>query len=485
MSSLHLSPSLIFRRATAVALLCSFGLGCSSTHQSAAVSLNELLETVSPAAVLQRPNAAGLTESAASKLKPSAQLLTLDAAVRLAVNNNASITQQLTRINVAQADIYQAARIRNPVFGATRLHKGNSDEKPFFAMNLMLSVSDVITRPSRLKLANKTAEVIHLEVAAEILAFSTRTQRAYYNYAHAKHTAAAKAEIHTVTELAAQLAERFHNAGNLTELELAEKRTAAAHAHIQALKAAAAVTSARAQLAELLGLPVSEAWQTANELPTATLDIDLDQLLATAQKNRLDLRAAASRIALLAEQIDDVKWQRWIGDAALGPEQEREADGTKLFGAAFEIEVPVFTQHEDEVTRAEAEWITALAQHRQLQLAVENQTLTAATTLTALQQQLAIYQQDLLPAQTNVLDGAVKRQNYMLAGGFSVLERKLEQLNHRTDYIDTLGEYWANWSTLCEALGGAATNVVPEESTGASSSKHSMPPNTNQNHHHH
>ena len=230
---------------------------------------------------------------------------------------------------------------------------------------------------------------------------------------------------------------------------------------------------------------MSGAWRTTNELPTATLDIDLDQLLATAQKNRLDLRAAASRIALLAEQIDDVKWQRWIGDAALGPEQEREADGTKLFGAAFEIELPVFTQHEDEVTRAEAEWIAALAQHRQLQLAVENQTLTAATTLAALQQQLAIYQQDLLPAQTNVLDGAVKRQNYMLAGGFSVLERKLEQLNHRTDYIDTLGEYWATWSTLCEALGGAATNVVPEESTGASSSKHSMPPNTNQNHHHH
>ena len=191
------------------------------------------------------------------------------------------------------------------------------------------------------------------------------------------------------------------------------------------------------------------------------------------------------RIALLAEQIDDVKWQRWIGDAALGPEQEREADGTKLFGAAFEVELPVFTQHEDEVTRAEAEWIAALAQHRQLQLAVENQTLTAATTLAALQQQLAIYQEDLLPAQTNVLDGAVKRQNYMLAGGFGVLERKLEQLNHRTDYIDTLGEYWATWSALCEALGGAATNVVPEESTGARSSKHSMPPNTNQNHHHH
>ena len=120
-----------------------------------------------------------------------------------------------------------------------------------------------------------------------------------------------------------------------------------------------------------------------------------------------------------------------------------------------------------------------------MQLAVENQTLTAAATLTAVQRQLAVYQQALLPAQADVLDGAVRRQNYMLTGGFSVLERKLAQLHHQADYVDTLGEYWATWSSLCEALGGAATELETEQLPEPSNREHSMPSNNNQNHHHH
>ncbi|MEC8807435.1 MAG: TolC family protein [Pseudomonadota bacterium] len=475
----------ILWREVTLAAWCGFVFGCSSSHQSTTTDLNQLIESVTPAAVLQAPTEIAASGHGEHQLHASEQTLTLTAAVHTAVNNNPSITQQLSRINVAQADIYQAARIRNPVFGTTNLRSRHSDDRPFSALNLMLSVSDVITRPSRLALAQKNAEVIHLEVAAEILALTTRTQRAYYRYAHAKHSAAVKAEIHAVTALTLQLAERFHAAGNLTDLELAEKRTTAAHAHVVALKAETDVTRTRAQFAELLGLPMSGQWQTTNQLPTATVDITPEQFLAEARKNRLDLRAAESRIALLGEQYDVVKWQRWTGDAALTAEQERETDGAKLLGAAFEIELPVFTQHEDEITRAQAEWADAKAHHRQLQLAVENQTLTAAATLTAVQRQLAVYQQALFPAQADVLDGAVRRQNYMLTGGFSVLERKLAQLHHQADYVDTLGEYWATWSSLCEALGGAATDLETEQLPEPSKREHSMPSNNNQNHHHH
>ena len=75
----------------------------------------------------------------------------------------------------------------------------------------------------------------------------------------------------------------------------------------------------------------------------STVDITPEQFLAEARKNRLDLRAARSRIALLDEQYDVVKWQRWTGDAALTAEQEQETDGARPLGAAFEIELPVFT----------------------------------------------------------------------------------------------------------------------------------------------
>lgn len=470
-------------------LLCAISFGCASNHNKIVndnamhgsiqdrADLSQLLEEVAPAlATLSSDIDTTVSES-------SKQLLNPDDAVRLALKNNPNIKQHLARLDLAEADIYNAARIRNPLLEATKL--SNNGGKPFFALSLMLSVSDLFTRSSRKTLANKNAEVTKYDVADEIVSLAANTQRGYYHYVHAKHQAKSQSEIHNLAELSYKLAQRFHAAGNLTDLELAEKQASAAQAQIAKLHAQTNEADARARLAVFLGLSVNDDWQTPDQLSTATVDIAPDTLLAAAKSGRLDLRAAATRSNLLEQQYRATSWQRWLGDASVGLEKEREGYGEVFEGGGLEVELPVFTQHNDDVIRARAEWVTATAQYQQLVLAVENQTLTAATKLALAKERVAVYEKSLLPARSVIVDGTIKRQNYMLAGGFTLLDRKLQQLNTEAEYVDALGEYWAAWSTLCESLGGAQPDTQSTPLATPDADANLTPPKSNPHHHHH
>jgi outer membrane protein TolC len=96
-----------------------------------------------------------------------------------------------------------------------------------------------------------------------------------------------------------------------------------------------------------------------------------------------------------------------------------------------------------------------------------------------------VYEKSLLPARSVIVDGTIKRQNYMLAGGFTLLDRKLQQLNTEAEYVDALGEYWAAWSTLCESLGGAQPDTQSTPLATPDADANLTPPKSNPHHHHH
>lgn len=467
------------------AVFFSTGSGCAYNHHQQTSELDQLLNDTAPVVAQQYSVVRDAVHKHGTMATHSPKLLSLDDAVRLALKNNPSIQQYLAQIDLAEADMYRAASIHNPLVSATKLNGGN-DESPFFAYSLMLSVSDLITRNARMDIAAQRSDIAAHEVANAIVMLAARTQQAYYHYLYAQQRTNTQEQIRHLQELVYELAQRFHAAGNLTDLELAEKNANAAQAHITKLRVQSEQASARAALAELLNLSVTDPWQTSQLLPTATMEIAIDGLLTIAQNSRLDLRAAALRVDVLQRQYEATDWQRWVGDIGFELERERETSGERLNGGGLELELPIFNQHKDTVIRAYANWTAAKAQQQQLKLAVENQITTAASQLTLLKQQLTVYEEVLLPAQAAVVDGVVERQNFMLEGGFALLERKLEHLSSEAQYVDALGQYWAAWSALGQALGGAQppTIAAPEQQSADQQQPHTPEPK-HQHHQHH
>src|SRR5690606_31646968 len=123
-------------------------------------------------------------------------------------------------------------------------------------------------------------------------------RRAYYHYLSASQIAAMREAVAEASTLSAELAARFHAAGNISALQLAREQANATLARHAAANARAERLEARLTLAKRLGLAGrSHRWSLPGRLPLPVADeLDVASLLTQAHAQRADL--AAARLAL-------------------------------------------------------------------------------------------------------------------------------------------------------------------------------------------
>ena len=103
--------------------------------------------------------------------------LTPDAAVQAALLNNRGLQATYYELGIAEADLVQAGRLRNPGFVFERLSRGDivDIERTFF-----FDIIGLLTMPVRTDLERRRFGVVQQRVAAELLQVAADTRRAYY-----------------------------------------------------------------------------------------------------------------------------------------------------------------------------------------------------------------------------------------------------------------------------------------------------------------
>jgi cobalt-zinc-cadmium efflux system outer membrane protein len=253
----------------------------------------------------------------------------------------------------------------------------------------------------------------------------------------------------------AELARRFHAAGNVTKLDLDLRQAVAARAAIESLRARSDAVAARARLADLLGLGTDAAWRTADRLPEPPEShFDQQELQELALEQRLDLAAQREEIAMLEDSLRVVRGWRWLGSTRIGYERERETDGTKLSGPTLELELPLFDQQQGAIERAQARLADARARHKASALAARNE-IAAGTERLEIARAIAAQHRDvLLPALASVIERRQERFNFMLQGPFELLDSKRDELRAWQDWLESVRDYWIARSALAAAAGG-------------------------------
>ncbi len=382
--------------------------------------------------------------------------LSAASAVRIALINNPQLQSTYATLGFGAADLYAAGRIRNPVFSGAFLDSNASGERAQITYGVVTSISDLITLRARKRLSAAAFTVLQQQVSAEVMATAARAERAYYRYAGRLQVEALRRQIAEAATLTATLAQRYRDAGNLTRRELALERAAASQAQVDAVTAQADALAARTELANVLGLSVGASWSVpARLLLPVTEEDNLDTLLALAERSRLDLAAARSHAALLADQLGVVNWTRWLGDLSGGGERERETDGVKLTGGTVDWEVPVFNQHRDQMLRARAELEMAVNDVRRLSVEVDNGVRLAHAAVQNALARVAEYRDVLIPQRMEAVARAQEEVNYMLIGVFELLALKQQEYDTYVGYLETLSEYWQARSDLTLATGTA------------------------------
>ncbi len=302
-------------------------------------------------------------------------------------------------------------------------------------------------------------------------------------------------------DVAATLAQRFYDAGNISDLELTLNRAAATQAHLAAVHANIAAQAAKYDLQSRLGLRGSPTWSIASELPAPSLVAETpDSLIALAQEHRGHLRAAHQEVTQLDDALRVAKRWRWLGVAEVGVQREREPDGRVLTGPTLALALPLFNQGQAGIARGEAELEISQARLQSLEALVENSIRLDVDRVAAARGVAEAYRQTLVPEHALIVKREQERQNFMLIGQFELLLAKQQEYDTYQKYLEAVRDYWLARVELVRAVGadlkasadaGASPVGVEEILTApASESEHmehhhgETPPQDTEHHHH-
>lgn len=382
------------------------------------------------------------------------EALTVDHALRLAMANNPRVREAYARLGIGRAELEDARRIANPSFEFERL-KPDSGDGAQITRGFSLGISDLLLLPARKRFAIGELDRVQKEVAAELIELASEVESAWFESVSAQQVATMRDLVATATQHSATLAQRFFDAGNIHRLQLEQERAAAAQARIEAVRASAGAMRARSELAALIGLPSSAAWSTIKLLPAPPSPVPVvDELLALAQSQRLDLAAGRKEVELRQDMLDLARRWRWIGAIEVGGVRESEIDGGVLRGPSASIELPIFNQAQGPIERARAERDAAQARLDQLEFKVRNEVQLGVDQLSVAADIAERYRTLLLPPREAIVARTQERVNFMLIGVFELLQAKTQAYDAYQEYLESVRDYWVARTHLRHLVGG-------------------------------
>jgi len=385
----------------------------------------------------------------------TARPLAVTEAVRIALVNNPALRAEYSELGLAAADVYEAGRLSNPRLSASLLFVDEPGLADKIDLGLSQSFTDLLLLSARSRFAEGAFERTKALVGAAVLELAATVERTYYELAGARQLATMRGAVAHAASASAELAGRFHDAGNIDRRQLALERAAAVQAQLDADTAQLAARRAQIELGRLLGLSnAPSAWGIAAGMPMPLAREDaLDALLRRAETARLDLLAQRKLVSLQADSLGVTRRFRYLGDIEVGINAERDTDRSNHLGPSLSLELPLFNQNADKVVRAEAKLQRAEAELAALELEIAADIHEAYAQVVAAKTRADRYRQGLIPLREEIVARTQEQVNYMLVGQFDLLLMKQQEYDGYQGYIEAVRDYWQARADLSRAVG--------------------------------
>ena len=383
-----------------------------------------------------------------------AQPMSGELAVRIAMVRSPRLQQLYGELGLAHADVLSAVQVANPRLGLSSLALQNGPGSQF-VVGIAAPLVDLITLPSRARLARLEQDRARLRIAGAVLTVSLDVESAWYRYVGAEQVEGMRGAVADALQTSADLAQRFFDAGNITELQLNRELAAASSARIAASRALVEAKLARLDLDSLIGLRSSETkWRTAAVLPLPVEhEDDPIELRTTASASSLELLAARKEAAIFASSARTTRAFRLLGGTTIGYDREREVDKSVIRGPTLDLEVPIFNQGGARVARADAQLRIAKAKLAQSELSTDNAIDLAAERVRVLSDIVRIHREALVPQREIVAARSQDEENYALIGEFEVLMAKTQEYDAYQGFLEAVRDYWLARVDLTRLVG--------------------------------
>jgi outer membrane protein TolC len=373
---------------------------------------------------------------------------------------------------VAEADLVQAGRMRNPSFSFGRMRGADSTE---IDRGVMFDLVGLLTIPMRSRIEAGRFEQAKLAAATDAVRVAADTRRAYFNAVAARQTAQYMEQVAGAAEAGAELAQRMARAGNWSRLDQAREQAFYADAMAQVARARHQAVAAREQLTRLLGL-----WggQTAFTLPERLPDLpkaprEAEDFESQAMRQRLDVQMAKREAEATAGALGLTRATRFVNVLHAGYANVSETGTPRANGYEIELELPLFDWSGARAVRAEAIYMQSVHRTADAAVRARSEVREAYSAYRTAYDVAAHYRDEIVPLRKKISDEMLLRYNGMLTGVFELLADARAQIGSVNAAIEAQRDYWLAETDLQAAIngsGGAVTGMragMPAAEAGA------------------
>jgi cobalt-zinc-cadmium efflux system outer membrane protein len=366
---------------------------------------------------------------------------TADDAVQIAMLNNRDLQAIYSGLGLAQADLVQAGLFRNPILDAAVLFP-LSGVRPDLQLTVVISFLDALYVPLRKRVAAARFEEAKLRVTGAVLDLGAQVRRAFHEHQANEQMLELRQTIVQALTASWEVSRRLHEAGNVTDLDLARDRAAAETSKLALRSIEIAARQSREHLNDLMGTWGEQTvWEIDGRLPDIPAEpLPVNGLERVALSRSIDLSQARQRIITAGQQLGYDRATALIPEMDLGVGAERE-EGWKV-GPVLSVPIPLFDQGQARVGRAVAELRRSQQEYYALAVRVRATARAVRDRMVGAQDRALYYRDILLPLQERIVNEAQLQYNAMQIGIFRLLRDRERQIETGVAYVEALREYW-------------------------------------------
>ncbi|WP_148415720.1 TolC family protein [Noviherbaspirillum massiliense] len=446
--------------AVAVALATLTLAGCATFSRDGGFDTVSALTRERTGQGVQKP----ATDADATARSQARQLLTKpltpDSAVQIALLNNRGLQSAFAELGIAEAELVQAGRMRNPGFSFGRLQGGGEIE---IDRSVMFDLVNLLTVPWRSGIEQRRFEQAKLAAAAQAVQLAADTRRAYFNAVAAAQTAQYMEQVKDAAEASAELARRLARVGNWSKLDQAREQAFYADATAQLARARHNAVAAREQLTRLLGV-----WgeQVEYKLPERLPDLpqapnELGYAEQKAMEQRLDVLMARRDAEATASSLGLSKATRFVNVLEAGYQNKSQTGQPRQNGYEISLELPLFDWGGARTAKAEALYMQAVHRTADIAVRARSEVREAYSAYRTSYDVARHYRDEVVPLRKKISDEVLLRYNGMLASVFELLADARDQVSSVNAAIEAQRDFWIAETDLQAAINGSGGSPTP------------------------
>jgi len=396
--------------------------------------------------------------------------LTPDTAVQVALLNNKGLQASLAELGIAEAELVQAGRLRNPSFSFSRMHGGEDVE---IERSIMFDLVGLLTIPVRSDIESRRFEQAKLQAALQAVRLAADTRKAYFHAVAARQTAQYMEQVATAAEASAQLAQQMAKVGNWSKLDQAREQAFYAEATAQVARARHNATAAREQLARLMGVWGEQAasFQLPERLPDLPKEPNaISDIESQAMQQRLDVQMAKRDAEMTASALGLTRATGFINVLHAGYANKSETDASRANGYEIELELPIFDWGRARTAKAEAIYMQSVQRTADTAIRARSEVREAYFAYRTAYDLARHYRDEIVPLRKKISDEMLLRYNGMLIGVFELLADARDQIGSVNAAIEAQRDYWLTETDLQMAINGSGGGATALRGLAAASS---------------